>query len=80
MGKGLEYYKCSEVVALATKRMTEPDIILEIIHIQHQSPHSILYHNPILKNTINSSRIHKQATRNDKRITLNWLVTESSWL
>jgi hypothetical protein len=35
-------YKSSEVVALALQGVAEPDIIIEVIHIQHQSPHSIL--------------------------------------
>jgi hypothetical protein len=34
-------YKSSEVVALALQGVAEPDIIIEVIHIQHQSPHSI---------------------------------------
>lgn len=44
-------YKGSEVEALSPKWMAEPDIIFEIIHIQHQSPHPILAEksNKILK-------------------------------
>lgn len=35
-------YKGGEVVTLATERVTEPDIIVKVIHIQHQSSNSIL--------------------------------------
>lgn len=35
-------YKSSEVVALPFEGMAKPDVAPEVIHVQHQSPHSIL--------------------------------------
>jgi len=43
--KWKDVYKRSEVVTLPSKWMAEPDVALEIIHIQHQPPHTILTNN-----------------------------------
>lgn len=35
-------YKCGEVETFSIERMAEPDVVTEIVHVEHQPPHSIL--------------------------------------
>lgn len=50
-------YKGCIVETLSSKGVTQPDVVLEIIHVQHQTPNTILQHR---KPLLNSLIIEKQ--------------------
>lgn len=42
-------YKSCEIVTLATKRVTQPNVTFEVIHIKHQPSNTILHKDPEIK-------------------------------
>lgn len=55
----MKTYKSCIVVALSSKGMTQPDVIQEIIHVQHQTSNTILHPKREIKPLLNSLIIEK---------------------
>jgi hypothetical protein len=36
-------YECGEVLADAAVGVAEPDVVAEVVHVQHQAPHAVLH-------------------------------------
>lgn len=42
MNRGDVAYECGEVLADAGVGVAEPDVVAEVVHVQHQAPHAVL--------------------------------------
>jgi hypothetical protein len=42
-GGGGRAYKGGEVLADAAVGVAEPDVVAEVVHVQHQPPHAVLH-------------------------------------
>lgn len=57
-------YECSEVVTFALSRVTQPDVVVEVIHIQHKATDTVLYiqYNRKCQALFNINMLHPQQT------------------
>ena len=49
LGGGGRAYKGGEVLADAAVGVAEPDVVAEVVHVQHQPPHAVLHHRQRIK-------------------------------